>query len=385
MGARMTNGTCPGFEDVMMMMPDANDTCPADQCIIDQNGECGHPPLTMHAYIVPVILALITLIGLVGNSIVVFVIFYQGQLKTVTNYYIVNLAITDLAFLIACAPFTAALYATKDWMFGRFMCKFVFYLQQMTAQTTCITLVLLAIDRYKIIMHPIESLYKRTEKRFCFVVLVIWISSGLLAAPLISVFDLKVELIECEHLLVYCTEQWEVWETKQFKFDFWHRSYVIYTALVIYVIPLLVISVCYSIILSHLWKQELPTDDSEAVLYQKRVVYRRRRTVTRMVLAVMFAFAICWFPIHVMNIWSRFDPCFYIYHDNSLVTAMMGVAHGLIYLNSSINPILYAILGGNFRHHLRQMLARNPKMRKQSTSSIQHPHARLLGTKTTQI
>ena len=109
-----------------------NDTCPADQCIIDDNGVCGNPPLTMHAYIVPVIICIITLVGLIGNSIVVFVIFYQGQLKTVTNYYIVNLAITDLAFLIVCAPFTAAVYATTDWVFGRFMCKFVFFLQQVS-------------------------------------------------------------------------------------------------------------------------------------------------------------------------------------------------------------------------------------------------------------
>ncbi len=130
MGARMTNGTCPGFENEVV--PDYNDTCPADLCTIEEDGSCGHPPLSAQAYIVPIILAIITLVGLVGNSIVVFVIFYQGQLKTVTNYYIVNLAITDLAFLIACAPFTAALYATKDWMFGRFMCKFVFYLQQVS-------------------------------------------------------------------------------------------------------------------------------------------------------------------------------------------------------------------------------------------------------------
>ena len=75
-------------------------------------------------------MAVITLIGLVGNSIVVTVICCQGQLKTVTNYYIVNLAITDLAFLVACAPFTASLYATRDWIFGRFLCKFVFFLQQ---------------------------------------------------------------------------------------------------------------------------------------------------------------------------------------------------------------------------------------------------------------
>lgn len=87
-------------------------------------------PQEVFTKLVPALIGIITLVGLVGNSIVVYVIVCQGHLKTVTNYYIVNLAITDIFFLVFCAPFTASIYATPSWLFGTFMCKFVFYMMQ---------------------------------------------------------------------------------------------------------------------------------------------------------------------------------------------------------------------------------------------------------------
>ena len=82
------------------------------------------------AWLIPVIFGLITVCGVVGNSLVIYVIVRHGHMKTVTNYYIVNLAVTDISFLLCCAPFTATLFVSPNWLFGRFMCKFVFYMMQ---------------------------------------------------------------------------------------------------------------------------------------------------------------------------------------------------------------------------------------------------------------
>ena len=161
------------------------------------------------------------------------------------------------------------------------------------------------------------------------------------------------------------------------------RGYVVYAALVTYVLPLSVIVACYSMILARLWKQ-IPTNDDHHHSIGIRLERDKRQTVTRMILAVIVTFAVCWLPLHSINIWSRFDPCFSNYQDSHALTAMIGVAHGMIYSNSSINPILYALLGGNFRHHLREMVGVGTA-RKFSTSSLQVPHARLIGSRTTQV
>ena len=90
------------------------------------------PPTTTHDYLetwlIPTIFFLITFIGVVGNLLVIYFVVRHGQMKTVTNYYIVNLAFTDVSFLVCCAPFTAIIYAIPSWIFGRFMCKFVFFM-----------------------------------------------------------------------------------------------------------------------------------------------------------------------------------------------------------------------------------------------------------------
>ena len=90
-----------------------------------------HPTTThnhLETWLIPTIFFLITFIGVVGNLLVIYFVVRHGQMKTVTNYYIVNLAFTDVSFLVCCAPFTAIIYAIPSWIFGRFLCKFVFFM-----------------------------------------------------------------------------------------------------------------------------------------------------------------------------------------------------------------------------------------------------------------
>uniref|UniRef100_A0A673XYK3 G-protein coupled receptors family 1 profile domain-containing protein n=1 Tax=Salmo trutta TaxID=8032 RepID=A0A673XYK3_SALTR len=88
------------------------------------------PPVLVDAWLVPTLFSLIMLVGLVGNSLVIHVITRHQQMRTVTNFYIVNLASTDIMFLVCCVPFTATLYPLPSWVFGDFMCRLVSYLQQ---------------------------------------------------------------------------------------------------------------------------------------------------------------------------------------------------------------------------------------------------------------
>nr|ADV33379.1 Kiss1rb-derived protein 2 [Danio rerio] len=92
-------------------------------------------PLT-DTWLVPLFFTLIMFVGLVGNLIVIYVVIKNQQMKTVTNLYIVNLATTDILFLVCCVPFTATVYVLPSWIFGDFMCRLVNYLQQISLQTS---------------------------------------------------------------------------------------------------------------------------------------------------------------------------------------------------------------------------------------------------------
>ena len=71
---------------------------------------------------------IIMAVGIIGNTLVIYVVLRAGQ-RTVTNYYIVNLAVADVLVLAICSIPTATFYTDIPFVFGQFMCKMVNYTQ----------------------------------------------------------------------------------------------------------------------------------------------------------------------------------------------------------------------------------------------------------------
>ncbi|XP_078594317.1 kiSS-1 receptor-like [Branchiostoma floridae x Branchiostoma japonicum] len=132
-------------------------------------------PLSWDNYVPPAIFAFIFLVGVTGNSLVIYVVAFFRKMRTVTNFYLCNLAVTDMTFLLCCVPFTAAQYAMPSWVFGESMCKMVNYMMQVTAQATCLTLAAVSVDRYCAIVHPVASLTFRRKGVAISVNVLIWI------------------------------------------------------------------------------------------------------------------------------------------------------------------------------------------------------------------
>ncbi len=78
---------------------------------------------------IPIVFAIITVVGLIGNGCVLVVIIRNKNMRTVTNYFIMNNAITDIVFLIICVPITGSQFLISEWIYGAFMCKLVAYMQ----------------------------------------------------------------------------------------------------------------------------------------------------------------------------------------------------------------------------------------------------------------
>lgn len=76
------------------------------------------------AVYIPIIFGALLLLGFVGNGLVVYVVLREGPLRSVTNVYLLSLAISDLLSFTISLPFTAALYVLPSWPFGDTMCKY---------------------------------------------------------------------------------------------------------------------------------------------------------------------------------------------------------------------------------------------------------------------
>ncbi|EPQ08056.1 KiSS-1 receptor [Myotis brandtii] len=157
---------------------------------------------SVDAWLVPLFFGALMLLGLTGNSLVIFVICRQKQMRTVTNFYIANLAATDMTFLLCCVPFTALLYPLPAWVLGDFMCKFVNYIQQVSVQATCATLTAMSVDRWYVTVFPLRALHRRTPRLALSVSLGIW---GQMLAERADAVRAKVSRLVAAVVLLFAT------------------------------------------------------------------------------------------------------------------------------------------------------------------------------------
>uniref|UniRef100_A0A3Q2ZWU0 G-protein coupled receptor 54-like n=1 Tax=Kryptolebias marmoratus TaxID=37003 RepID=A0A3Q2ZWU0_KRYMA len=292
------------------------------------------PPLLVDAWLVPTFFGLIMLVGLVGNSLVIHVVTKHQQMRTVTNFYIVNLATTDILFLVCCVPFTATLYPLPSWVFGDFMCRLVSYLQQVTAQATCITLSAMSVDRCYVTVYPLQSLRHRTPCMALGVSVSIWIASLLLSIP-VAVYQ-RLEAGYWFGPQTYCSE---IFPSEQLQ-----RAFIIYCFLAVYLLPLLTIAGCYAFMLKRMGQVGVsPTDCSYQLQAQAERAAAVRARVSRMVVVMVALFLICWGPIQVCILMQAFGLRSYVLYKLKIW------GHCMSYSNSSVNPLVYAFMGNNFR------------------------------------
>ncbi|KAK9510877.1 hypothetical protein O3M35_005565 [Rhynocoris fuscipes] len=84
---------------------------------------------TLYEWILISLHAVVFIVGLTGNFLVCLVVHRNPAMRTVTNYFIVNLAVADFLVILICLPPTLIWDTTETWFLGHVLCKLVLYLQ----------------------------------------------------------------------------------------------------------------------------------------------------------------------------------------------------------------------------------------------------------------
>ncbi|CAK9816958.1 Allatostatin-A receptor [Anthophora quadrimaculata] len=288
--------------------------------------------------VVPIFFGMIGILGLVGNSLVVIVVAANPNMRSTTNILIINLAVADLLFVIFCIPFTATDFVLPFWPFGNFWCKMVQYLIIVTAYASVYTLVLMSLDRYLAVVHPIRSMSWRTENHAIVAICIAWTIIFAISLPAFFIHgefqdmddSLSENLTACRILPQY---NWPLYQMSFFLFS--------------YVLPLMLICFFYICMLIRLWRGDRVSAESR----------RGRRRATRLVLVVVGVFAFCWCPIQVILVTKSLD----VYPLTSATIMLQIASHILAYTNSCVNPILYAFLSDSFRKAFRKIIYCKPR------------------------
>ncbi|XP_063150196.1 kiSS-1 receptor [Candoia aspera] len=319
-----------------------NSACTA-KSLCTNDSEPPTPPYLVDAWLVPLFFAILMLVGLVGNTLVIYVIIRHKPMRTVTNYYIANLATTDIIFLVCCVPFTAMLYPLPGWIFGEFLCKFVNYIQQVSVQATCVTLTAMSVDRWYVTVFPLRSLRRRTPRVAATVSISIWVGSFMISVPVL----IYNQLIEGYWFgpQTFCSES--------FPSVYHKRACILYNFLAVYLLPLLTIFLCYSAMLYQMGHATVePADNHHQVQQLAEHSEAMRAKISRMVAIIIALFTICWGPVQLLILFQAFDSSF---QHNYYTYKVKVWAHCMSYANSSLNPIVYAFMGTNFRKAFKKV------------------------------
>lgn len=130
-------------------------------------------------------LSLLILCTLIGNTLVILSVFTYKPLKSVPNFYIVSLAVADMAVAIFVLPLNVAHLILEKWIFGLHACKMWLTCDVLLCTASILNLCAIALDRYWAIHDPINYAAKRTVKRVLVSILLVWAISSLISiAPL---------------------------------------------------------------------------------------------------------------------------------------------------------------------------------------------------------
>ena len=285
-----------------------------------------------------------TVLGSLGNVLVIIVVYSNKQMRNSTNILILSLALADLFFIVICVPFTAISMTVPVWPFGDVFCKVYQYTANVTCYASVYMLVLMSLDRYLAVVYPIWSMNIRSTANALYLVIVSWVVIVALTIPII--FETGVYKLDGQE---YCVNikivEDEIIYQRQTHGRLFYGCFFIFG----YLMPLALVCGLYGLMLHSL------TSRRGAVGNQSQQSLRSRKRVTKMIVIVICVFAVCWLPAHVRFIVQYF----FSYPEGTWFYIFQTLATCLAYMNSCMNPIVYAFLSENFRKSFRKLICCN--------------------------
>ncbi|XP_072541285.1 cholecystokinin receptor isoform X2 [Salminus brasiliensis] len=332
--------------------------------------------------------SLIFLLSVFGNLLIIVVLVVNKRMRTVTNSFLLSLAVSDLMMAVFCMPFTFIPNLLEDFIFGAAMCKIVAYLMGISVSISTFSLMAIAIERYSAICNPLKSRAWQTRSHAYKVIAVTWVVSFLIMTPYPIVSTLvnytKPNNTVTRHM---CRHDWPRDQVQQ--------AWCILLLFILFFIPGVVMITAYGLISRELYRGiqfELEqkkgqcgikngastavssgNDDGDGCYIQvpkrpnsmemstltltsakvdrprsntSETKLMAKKRVIRMLIVIVTMFFICWMPLYSANTWRAFHPAS---AHRLLSGAPISFIHLLSYTSACVNPIIYCFMNKRFR------------------------------------
>ncbi|KAL2722047.1 RYamide receptor-like [Vespula maculifrons] len=340
---------------------------------------------------VPVIALAVT-----ANALVIAVVFKYHYMRSVTNYFVVNLSVADLLVTTICMPVAASQAVSLVWIYGEVMCKLSSYLQGVAVAASVYTITAMSIDRYLAIRSPIAFRRVFNRKSTVVVIVILWLVALSIFMPVLQgarnmeiakdalIIKFKMTLQSPQTDLVNITlhgpwalqENFSLNDTRASRLPpaFYICSEdlnplgigpdLFGTAcfILVYAIPGFVVILAYSMMGRTLCARKPPFDcDSvkgSASSQQNFRLVRERRRIAWILLLLAVLFALCWLPYNVLRLLVDLKV---VDKGYSSVTDALSYCLFLGHANSALNPVVYCFMTRNFRRSVAEILRRGSR------------------------
>ncbi|XP_045118889.1 rhodopsin-like isoform X4 [Portunus trituberculatus] len=282
---------------------------------------------------------LIGMAGLTGNCLVLWIFGTSRNLRGGTNLLVMNLALADLLMMASQSPVLVANCYAMTWTFGPTACEIYGFCGALFGTVSIVTLALIALDRYHAIVNPYTGWRLSYERA------VVWAagswaySAGWCCPPLLGWNQYVLEGFLTSCTFDYLTE------------EPWSRIYVFLLFVFAYVVPLCVITVCYSLIYFSVSRHDhLLVRDNVLTKSTCLTLHRRETQLARVVVISVLFWALAWTPYAVVSLLGALSCRTALTPFSTMLPAVFAK------LSTVYNPLIYAVSHPTYRQELVRRL-----------------------------
>ncbi|XP_056381552.1 thyrotropin-releasing hormone receptor-like [Hyla sarda] len=298
-------------------------------------------------------------VGIIGNIMVVLVVFITRDMRTPTNCYLVSLAVADLMVLVAAGLPNVSDSLAGTWIYGHAGCLGITYFQYLGINASSCSITAFTVERYIAICHPMKAQTVCTVSRAKRIIAIVWFSTCIYCMLWFFLVDIQVnksQQVECGYKV-----------SRNLYLPIYFTDFAIF-----YVIPLFVATVLYGLIgrilflspipshpesTTERWREKSSKEKNGAECESNKINSRNRpkgalssrKQVTKMLAVVVALFAFLWMPYRTLVLVNSFvenpylDPWFLLF------------CRICVYANSAINPVIYNLMSQKFRTAFKRL------------------------------
>ena len=284
-----------------------------------------------------VVFALTAMLSLTGNSLVCLAFYRNRRLRTVTNFYVLSLALADIMVAIFVFPFGTVASGLRRWPFSDKFCEFTGFISLYWAEVSLCIMALTSINRYVCVVKPQKYAILFSKQKTIGSIVSFWICPFIMS---LAYTIATPAMYQWQPYSLYCRPKFLDEQSERI-------INIMFACLSLLAMFLVIFgySRVYSVVTRHkaVIVPSLQTANSQGTISPQEI------KASRVLFATVFGFFICWTPFIVATILEfgfRVNISSFTEFVHLLLSTFLAF----------INPVIYGVMNRAMRKEFRNML-----------------------------